>query len=267
MPLTNHLKHLLRRPLDQLEVKRLAAKAPGWHLPRHVGLILDGNRRFARECGLGSVVEGHARGADKLHEVLRWFYDLGIHVVTIWIFSTDNFKRDPDEVGQLLGLIEAKTRELTNSDDIHEHQIRVRYIGRTNLLPQSLQEAIDDAQQATCDYQQNFLNVAIAYGGREEITDAIRSYLEDHGGNGTTPADLAERFERETLDGYMYTAGMPDPDLIIRTSGEQRMSGFLLWQSAYAEYYFCDNYWPQFRQLDLLRALQAYHQRQRRYGK
>jgi undecaprenyl diphosphate synthase len=199
--------------------------------------------------------------------VLRWFYDLGIQVVTIWIFSIDNFQRQPDEVAGLFDLIERKTREMTAGSDIRDYQIRVRYIGRTQLLPSGLRQAIAEAEDASRGYDRHFLNVAIAYGGREEIADAFRGYLEAHAGNGTTPADLAREFTADSLDEHLYTAGLPDPDLVIRTSGEYRLSGFLLWQSAYSEYYFCRSYWPEFRRVDLLRALQAYHRRQRRYGR
>ena len=264
---TSPLAALVRLPFEHWEERRLAAQASHWSLPHHVGLILDGNRRFARETGLGSVVEGHARGADKLHEVLRWFYDVGVKVVTVWIFSLENFQRQPEEVQGLLGLIEKRTRELKSHPDVHHYGIKVRYLGRLELLPEGLRQAIREAEEATAHYTGHQLNVAIAYGGRQEIADAVCAYLREHGRNGHTPADLAAEFTAETLDRYLYTAGVPDPDLIIRTSGEVRLSGFLLWQSAYAEYYFCDNYWPAFRQIDLLRALRAYHRRQRRFGR
>ncbi len=267
MGLAAELKQILCLPLERFEEARLAAGCQSWTLPRHVGIILDGNRRFARQTGCSSVLEGHARGAEKLREVLRWFYDIGISTVTIWIFSIDNFQREAAEVQGLLQLIEQKTREMTRGEDIQRYRARVRYIGRTNLLPEGLRDAIREAEESSREYDGHFLNVAIAYGGREEITDALERFLEANAGNGTTRDALLEKLREEGLGDYLYTAGQPDPDLIIRTSGEVRLSGFLLWQSAYAEYYFCQSFWPQFRRLDLLRALHAYHRRQRRYGK
>ncbi len=265
--LVQQARAVLRLPLDRLEERRLSRQLPSWHRPRHVGMILDGNRRYARESGAISVLEGHARGADKLYEVLSWLFESDVHVVTAWIFSLDNFNRTPAEVKGLFDLIERRTYELIEHPDVHRHEVNVRFIGRTQLLPERLRRAIAAAEQATEHYSRNYLNIAIAYGGREEITDAAKRFLLDHSHNGTTLAQLAEKLETSTLGEYLYTSHHPDPDLIIRTSGEVRLSGFLLWQSAYAEYYFCDSYWPQFRKVDLLRALHAFHCRQRRFGR
>ncbi len=260
-------KELLLRPFYALYERRLAAELPGWNLPRHIGIIMDGNRRFARDHGRGRVLFGHARGAEKLREVLGWCQELGIPVVTVWSFSLDNFHRSPGEVRDLLRLFEERTRELIDSPDVHDNHIRVRYIGKTELLPDSLQDAIARVEEATRHYDRFQLNIAMAYGGRQEITEAFRRYLGDRMAEGATLAEVVAEFNDSCIERYLYTSGQPEPDLILRTSGEVRLSGFLLWQSAYSEFYFCDTYWPAFRRIDLYRALRAYSQRQRRLGR
>lgn len=261
------LRRQLLAPLARWRQGRLWRESAGWQKPRHLGLILDGNRRFARELGLPSAVDGHRRGADKIEEVLRWCYRAGIHTVTIWIFSLDNFSRDSAEVEGLLDLIEARTRSIATSSDVHGNQVRLRYVGRLECLPPTLRAAIREAEAATAHYERHCLNVAIAYGGREEIVDGVRAYLAAAQGQGQDLAAAAAGFDTAALDRHLYTAGQPDPDFIIRTSGEIRLSGFLLWQSAYAEYYFCERYWPEFGPADFLAALRSFHRRQRRFGK
>ncbi len=259
-------KEMLKQPFYAAYTERLQQQAKTWKLPRHVGIILDGNRRYARNYGLSSVIDGHSRGADKLKEVLGWCMELQIPIITIWIFSLDNFQRESEEVQGLFRLIEDKTRQLLEEPDIHKNRMRIRYIGRLGLLPDSLQQTIQHAEKTTAPYERFQLNIAIAYGGREEITDAFCRYMQEHKPERSLQ-DALRDLSPETLTPYLYTAGMPDPDLIIRTSGEIRLSGFLLWQSAYAEYYFCDTHWPAFRKLDLLRAVRSYHLRQRRFGR
>ncbi len=260
-------KHLIKRPFYALYERRLGAEAHTWTLPRHIGIIMDGNRRFARDFGRRQVLFGHARGAEKLREVLRWCQELGIPVVTVWSFSLDNFHRAEPEVADLLQLFEDRTRELIDSPDVHESEIRVRYIGKTELLPDSLQKAIGQVEHATRDYDRFKLNIAMAYGGRQEITEAFRAYLRDHAARGGDLAKMADEFDDTSIEPHLYTSGQPEPDLILRTSGEVRLSGFLLWQSAYSEFYFSDTHWPAFRRIDLYRALRAYNQRQRRLGR
>ena len=260
-------KGFVKRPFYALYERRLARQLPDWELPRHIGIIMDGNRRFAREFGRNRVLFGHARGAEKLREVLRWCQECNVPVVTVWSFSLDNFQRNDAEVQDLLQLFEDRTRELIDSPDVHDNGIRVRYIGKTGLLPESLQQAIDEVEHTTRDYDDFHLNIAMAYGGRQEITDAFRQYLVDRNEQGATLAEVADEIDDDSIERYLYTSGQPEPDLILRTSGEIRMSGFLLWQSAYSEYYFCDTFWPAFRRIDLFRALRAYSQRQRRLGK
>lgn len=266
--LKSRLKHIIKSPLYDFYEGRLSKelhKAPA--LPKHIGLILDGNRRFAKEKRFQKAVEGHAAGADKVRELIFWCEEFDIPVITLWIFSLDNFSRSEDEVNGLFRLIERKTRELCTDPLIYDKQVRLKYMGRTSLLPDSLQESIREAEKATESHQRFQLNIAVAYGGREEIADAFRSYIEAAHKEGKPLDTIAQHFTPDSLEPYLYTSGLPEPDLIIRTSGEIRLSGFLLWQSAYAEYYFSDVLWPEFRKIDFLRALRVYTRRQRRFGK
>jgi short-chain Z-isoprenyl diphosphate synthase len=261
------LKEQVKRPFYAVYQRRLIAKSRSWKLPHHIGIIMDGNRRYARQSGLLDVNEGHARGAEKLQEVLRWCCEFDIPVVTVWGLSLDNFNRDAAEVKGLLDLFESKFRELVHHEDVHHHQIKVRYIGNHERLPGSLQKAILAAEEATAHYDKLILNIAVAYSGREEITKAFQNYLLDQVGKGRPFEDVTKNLASTAIEPYLYTAGQPEPDLIIRTSGELRLGGFLMWQSAYSEYYFCNAYWPAFRKIDFLRALRSYSQRQCRMGK
>lgn len=245
----------------------LAAQMHTWHRPHHIGIIMDGNRRFARTLNLGSIINGHEQGAAKLEEVLNWCEEAGVRVMTVWIFSMDNFKRDPEEVTGLMSLFEKKFLELVNHPRIHRNQIRVCSMGRTDILPDSVQQAIRTAEDATRHYSRRVLNVGVAYGGREEIVDAFRKYMLSEAEKGKGVAEICRQLDSSCIEPHLYTSHVPDPDLIIRTSGEVRLSGFLLWQSAYSEFYFCDTNWPAFRKIDFLRALRAYHHRQRRFGR
>ena len=257
---------MLRQLIYRLYTRRLEDEVRAGRLPHHIGLILDGNRRFAREMGFVDVVEGHRRGADKVEEVLGWCEELGVRMVTIWILSTENLSRPPEELNALLGLIERKLREAAVDPKIHRKQLRIRAIGRLEMLPPSTREAIRVAEEATRDYEHVFLNVAVGYGGRQEIADAVASLMRERAAQGQDLVSLAEEVSPDLIGKYLYTYELPDPDLIIRTSGELRLSGFLLWQSAYSEYYFCDAYWPSFRRIDFLRAIRSYQQRERRFG-
>ncbi len=231
-------------------------------LPKHIGIIMDGNRRFARKIGR-EVTYGHILGSKKLEEVLRWCYDLGIKVITVYAFSTENFKRSPEEVNALMDLFEKKFKELAKNPDIHRNQVKVKAIGRLEYLPERVREAIREAEEATKNYSNYFLNVAIAYGGRDEIINAIRRIANDVKEGRMSPEEINE----EVIRRYLYTRDLPDPDLIIRTSGEERLSNFLLWQSAYSELYFVEAYWPEFSKIDLLRAIYSYQKRSRRFGR
>ncbi len=230
--------------------------------PTHLAVILDGNRRYARSRGLDSWI-GHKYGAAKVNEFLEWCWEVGIRIVTLYAFSTENFNRPQKEVEEIMKLAEEKFYEVLENWKIHKYRVRVKAIGKLDLLPERVREAIRKAEEATKDYDQYFLNVAIGYGGRAEIVDAVRKIAQKVAGGQLRVEDINERIIEE----HLYTAGIPDPDLIIRTSGEERLSGFLLWQSAYSELYFCDIYWPEIRKIDLLRAVRDYQKRERRFGR
>ncbi len=188
-------------------------------------------------------------------------------MVTLWILSTENLTRPLEDLQGLLSLIERKMREAAADPKIHRRQVRIRAIGQLDLLPPSLRDAIRIVEEATANYENFSLNVAMGYGGRQEVVDAVRGLLRDWGLQGLTLGEIADRITADTIGKYLYTCDLPDPDLIIRTSGEVRLSGFLLWQSTYSEHYCCDAYWPAFRKIDLLRAIRSYQQRQRRFGR
>lgn len=252
--------------LYRLYEQRLLRQVQQGPRPRHIGLILDGNRRYARELGLQDPLAGHRLGADKLEEVLDWLEELEIRITTLFALSTENLSRSPAELNMLLELIEAKMRAVAVDRKIHDKGIRVRAVGQIELLPTSLQDAIALAEEATREHDSFYLNLAVGYGGRQEITDAVRLLLTERARRGESLARAATEITPEEIGKYLYMYDLPDPDLIIRTSGELRLSGFLLWQSAYSEFYFCDAYWPAFRKIDLLRAIRSYQQRKRRFG-
>jgi len=235
-------------------------------LPRHLGLILDGNRRYARASGLQREM-GHSFGADKAHEVLQWCLELGIPAVTIWVLSTDNSSRDPGELAHILKLLEREARNLATDPRIHANRVRVRAIGQHEAFPGHVLDALRELEEKTAGYDGMALNIAVGYGGREEIVDAVKQHLSGEAAAGRTLEEVTAALRPEHISAHLYTAGTPDPDFIIRTSGEIRLSGFLLWQSVYSEYYFCDVYWPGFRRVDFLRALRDFQGRDRRFGR
>jgi short-chain Z-isoprenyl diphosphate synthase len=235
-------------------------------LPRHVGIILDGNRRFGRRQNLTSLHEIYSAGAEKLDDLLNWCVDLRLGAITLWVLSTDNFDRRPEELSGILSALENKLKLLADDPQIHQQRIRVRAIGRLNLLPASTLAAVRAAEAATDAYDGMYLTIAAAYGGQQEITDAVQSLLREQLASGKTLEQVVGLVTPEIIDSYVYSPNLPAPDLIIRTSGEIRLSGFLLWQSAYSEFYFTDVFWPEFRQIDFLRAIRSFQQRNRRYG-
>jgi short-chain Z-isoprenyl diphosphate synthase len=251
----------------RLYERQLVGQLQGGPLPRHVGVILDGNRRYARERGLTTAADGHAAGAKHIEPFLDWCLDLGIPYVTLWLLSTDNLGRDDDEVTTLLEIIEATVRRLGCTDEARAKGLRVTAVGALDLLPEETRRAFKQAEEATTHHDRLRLQVAVGYGGRQEIADALRSLLLDRAAQGLDLEQVAASLRPEDIGDHLYTTGLPDPDLIIRTSGELRLSGFLLWQSAHSEYYFCDTYWPEFRRVDFLRALRDYQRRTRRYGR
>jgi short-chain Z-isoprenyl diphosphate synthase len=240
--------------------RRLEATLDTDRTPKHIGVILDGNRRWAKAYG-ETVATGHQRGADKIHDLLDWCDEAGVEVVTLWLFSTDNLNRPAAELEDLLRIIEGAVRSLADTG-----RWRIRTVGALDLMPGDFSRRLKEITAQTTDNPGLVVNAAICYGGRHEIADAVRSLLSQHAELGTSIEDLAQVIDVEHITEHLYTAGQPEPDLIIRTSGEQRLSGFLLWQSAHSEFYFCEAYWPAFRRVDFLRALRDFARRQRRYG-
>jgi len=232
-------------------------------IPAHIAIIMDGNRRWAMKRGLEPWL-GHRFGAEKLEEVVKWCLELGIKVVTFFALSTENLRRDRRELEELFKLFKEKLEEQLNGDLLHKNRIRIKVIGKKELLPGDLRDLLERLEEATKSYDNLFVNLAIAYGGRAEITDAARRLAEDVVSGKIRISDINE----ETISRYLYTADLPiqEPDMIIRTSGEERISNFLLWQSAYSELVFLDVYWPEFRKIDLMRAIRTYQKRQRRFG-
>lgn len=232
-------------------------------IPLHIAVIMDGNRRWAREKGLEPWY-GHRVGAEKVEEVIKWCLELGIKVVTFFALSTENFKRSEKEIEELLRILREKIEDVLNGDLVHRHRIRVKVLGRKELLPDDLRNLLERLEDETRGYDNLYVNLAIAYGGRAEITDAARKLAMDVLAGKLRIEDINE----DVIGRYLYTADLPipDPDVIIRTSGEERISNFLLWQSAYSELIFLDVYWPEFRKIDLMRAIRTYQRRQRRFG-
>lgn len=240
--------------------KQLSAQIDSDRIPRHVGVVLDGNRRWASEQGSSSQ-QGHQAGAAKIEEFVGWCEEVGVEVVTLWLLSTDNLARPPEELVSLLTIISDTVRELAATGRWHIHPV-----GALDLLPDETARVLKEADASTRDVKGLTVNVAVGYGGRRELVDAVRSLLAEQAALGTSIDDLAQVFDAEHIAEHLYTKGQPDPDLLIRTSGEQRLSGFMLWQSAHSEFYFCEAYWPDFRKVDFLRALRNYAQRERRFG-
>ncbi len=231
-------------------------------MPHHVGMIIDGNRRWARLRELETAAHGHRAGAAKYREFLQWCDDMGIGVATLYLLSTDNLaNRNQAELDGLFEIIGDLAAELSRFRDW-----RVQHVGSPEGLPPRLREQLRDAQERTREHTGLHINLAIGYGGRREIADAMRSIVRSHGETGGTLDALADILTPELIADHLYTGGQPDPDLIIRTSGEQRISDFMLWQSAHSEFYFMEALGPDLREVDFLRALRVFSRRQRRFG-
>jgi tritrans,polycis-undecaprenyl-diphosphate synthase [geranylgeranyl-diphosphate specific] len=248
----------------RLYENRLKAQVKGDDIPGHIGIILDGNRRWAQNQGVIRGL-GHEEGANRAEELLDWCHELGIKTVTLYVLSTENLDRTPEELTELFKLIEARLNRLLSDERIVRYKVKVRAIGHFDLLPESIVNLLAAIEKKTADYSDHYLNIAVGYGGRAEITDVVRSVARDVKTGKLSPDLISE----ETVSNRLYTSFLPnqEPDLIIRTSGEERMSGFLLWQGAYSELVFVDVFWPAFRFIDLLRAIRTYQKRRRRYGK
>jgi tritrans,polycis-undecaprenyl-diphosphate synthase [geranylgeranyl-diphosphate specific] len=256
-----YLSHVVGDAFRELTERKLLELVKADPVPNHLAIIMDGNRRFAGARGM-AIKDGHAAGRDTLEKLLDWCLELGIRVLTVYALSTENLSRSTDEVEGLMELFDKALRDIAVDERVHRHQIRVRVLGNRAILPARIQEAIDIAEHATERYSAYRYNVALAYGGRDEILQAIRTLAQEVRDGKLEP----EAIDSESVSRHLYTADLPDPDLVFRTSGEERISNFLLWQSAYSELYFSDVLWPGLTRTEFLRAIRAYQQRQRRYG-
>ena len=231
-------------------------------MPKHVAIIMDGNRRYSKLQGNMDVVKGHEIGVDTLEKVLDWSIELGIEIITVYAFSTENFNRPEHEVEGLMKLFVKNFKRLVDHEKIHRNEVKVKVVGRTELIPKSVREAIKEAEDATAHYNKRLFNIAIGYDGRLEIIDSFKKIIEQVQAGEITIDDVDE----DLVSANLYTEGLADPNLIIRTSGEERLSGFLLWQSSYSELYFCETLWPELRKVDFIRAIRSYQERERRFG-
>lgn len=257
----------MMRFLYWLYERRLRLQVCQGPVPNHVGIILDGNRRFAWERGYSDPRIAYELGAEKLDDILVWCIDLKIRAVTLWVFSIDNMRRPPTEVSAILSAVEKKIAALAEDASILRQGIRLKPAGRLDLLPTSTADVLRKAEERTAANDALTATIAIAYGGREEIVDAVRNLIRSRRRQQIDFETILDELSPGAIDEHLYTAGLPDPDLIIRTSGDIRLSGFLLWQSARSELYFSDVFWPAFRKIDFLRAIRAYQQRHRRFGR
>ena len=251
-----------RGPLYRLYINRLRRRLDPGAVPHHLAMMIDGNRRWAKQLGYETAAHGHRAGAAKMKEFLRWCDDVGIRVVSLYLLSNDNLrKRDSRELSDLIEIIAELADELS-----HERDWRVKHVGRADALPADLARVLADVEQRTKDHTGMHVNLAVGYGGRGEIVDAVRSIIAKHDELGGSLEELAASLTPEQIGEHLYTGGQPDPDLVIRTSGEQRLSDFLLWQSAHSEFYFVEALGPDLREVDFLRAIRDFASRDRRYG-
>jgi tritrans,polycis-undecaprenyl-diphosphate synthase [geranylgeranyl-diphosphate specific] len=260
--LSVHVPEFLIRPAYRVYRRRLLSTIKRDHVPQHIGIIMDGNRRLAKTRGL-LPEKGHELGFHKAEEVIEWCVQLGIRALTIYAFSTENFKRAEPEVDYLMSIFERKFASVPADERVKENRIKVKALGDRTLLPKNVIQAIEQAEEATKDNDGMTLNICVAYGARSEIVEAIKSFLLDRNGE---KIDLDE-INVQTIHDKLFTADLPDPDLIIRTGGEMRLSNFLLFQAAYAELFFINTFFPLLREIDFLRIILEFQQRNRRFGK
>jgi tritrans,polycis-undecaprenyl-diphosphate synthase [geranylgeranyl-diphosphate specific] len=253
--------HISKR-IDEFRDMKLIEQVKQNPIPKHIAVIMDGNRRFASEIGLDPKI-GHVFGRDKLEEVLNWCFDLGIKNLTVYAFSTENINREYNEVNTLMKLCKEELDKASKDSRIHRNKVKIRVLGKLDMLPPEIAKSADYVMDKTKMYDKHSFNIALAYGGREEIVQAIQK-IANEVKNGELEID---EIKEPIVSKYLYTNGIPDPDLILRTSGEERISNFLLWQLAYSELYFSDVYWPAFQKRDFLKAIRTCQQRKRRYGK
>jgi len=257
----NRLFKLIKSQFEDIRAHKILQDIKQYPIPHHLAIIMDGNRRFAKEQGINTV-EGHKLGGEKLADVMEWCKETGIKILTVYAFSTENFQRSQKETTALMDLFVTNFYKLLSEKRIHQNKIRIRVFGQLSLLPPTVQKAAQEAMKSTKKYDSYFLNLAIGYGGREEIIQAIKKIAGDVK---KEKLDI-NSINTNTMSSYLYTSDLPDPDFVLRTSGEERLSNFLLWQLAYSELYFSDVYWPAFKKTDFLQAIRTYQQRQRRYG-
>lgn len=259
------MKQFIKSLLYPLYERRLIQSLDLTKTPHHVGVILDGNRRWAKANptadGDVSTSRGHRAGANKIVALLDWCEEVNVKVVTLWLLSNDNLKREAAELNPLLAIIGETVAELGKLG-----RWEVRPMGSLELLPEELRTKLNSVAEKSKGIEGVIVNVAIGYGGRKEIVDAVKNVISESARSGKSAQEIADALSVEDINKNLYTAGQPDPELVIRTSGEQRLGGFLLWQSAHSEFYFCEAYWPDFRKVDFLRALRAYSVRERRFG-
>lgn len=258
---------LALRPAYAIYVRRLRARVLAQPRPRHVAVIMDGNRRWAIREGFADHGEGHRRGAEKALQLIDWCADFGIREVTLWALSVENLGRSDDEIGTITDVAADALAALSDGRRRTRAPVRLRVIGRRELLPERLRQAVADSAALSQADGALDVTIALAYSGRDELLEAFRASVRELASAGVPADDIAGRLDADTLARHLYTTGSSDPDLIVRTSGEVRLSGFLPWQSVYSEYYFCDAYWPAFREIDFLRAIRTYQQRSRRFGR
>jgi short-chain Z-isoprenyl diphosphate synthase len=259
--------HAALAPVYRVYAAQLRAEVLSRPVPNHVALIMDGNRRWARQVGLASPKAGHEYGADKAVELLDWCAAVGIGEVTLWALSLENLERSPEEVEAITEIAASTLEALASRDKVRRLSMSLRVIGRREFLPDRLREAVERAEAETKGRSGLEVNLALGYSGRDELVEASRAAVRELVGEGVAPDALAGALTADRLAAHLYTRGSSDPELIIRTSGEVRLSGFLPWQSAYSEFYFCEAYWPAFREIDFLRAIRTYQQRARRFGR
>lgn len=261
----NPIKDVVKKPLYRIYESRILRFLERDRLPRHIGVILDGHRRYARAEGLAEVHESYEVGAAKFFEFLEWTHEFDIHAVTCWLLSKENLQRPKEELGPLCGVLARLVDRLPAA--IADHDIELRFVGSLDELPPELLAAVERAQKSSRRPGHRRLTIALGYGGRQEIVDAAKDMIAKLASEGLAPEAIADKVDADTLAAHMYSPDVPDTDLVIRTSGEARLSGFLLWQSAYAEYAFVDVLWPEFRRVDFLRALREFTHRERRFGR
>lgn len=257
------LRDYLMKPIYYLYEKKLFRDVKGGSVPNHIAIIMDGNRRFAKDTGLDKVTKGHEYGVRKLEDLVNWCSELGIKNLTAYAFSTENFNRSDEEVRKLMDLFEQNFKEVGENKKIHSNKVKVRALGETSELPDRVKEAIEKAEESTKNYGEHKLNIAVAYGGRKEIAAAIREMINDYESGEISRKEIDE----DKIKEYLYIPDMPDPDLVIRTGGEVRLSNFLLYQSAYSELFFTDFYFPNIRRIDFLRMIREFQKRERRFGR